>query len=120
MKRKTTSSSEHLASAETLKPDKLLDNPRPNIAGAFPIVGLGASAGGLAAFEAFFAGLPAATDSGMAFVLVQHLAPDHKSILAELIRRCTRMPVFEVEDGMVVQPNCELLYEEAMQPDQTQ
>ncbi|MFZ4775366.1 MAG: chemotaxis protein CheB, partial [Terrimicrobiaceae bacterium] len=72
----------------------------------FPIVGVGASAGGLAAFEAFFSGMPADKDPGMAFVLVQHLAPDHKSILAELIGRCTRMPVFEVEDGMVVRPNC--------------
>ena len=73
---------------------------------SFPIVGIGASAGGLAAFEAFFSGMPAGTDPGMAFVLVQHLAPDHKSILTELIRRYTRMQVFEVEDGMVVQPNC--------------
>ena len=42
----------------------------------------------------------------MAFVLVQHLAPDHKSILSDLIRRYTRMQVYEIEDGMVVQPNC--------------
>ncbi len=75
-------------------------------AGKFPIVGIGASAGGLAAFEAFFSRMPADTDPGMAFVLVQHLAPDHKSILADLIRRYTRMQVFEVEDGMVVRPNC--------------
>ncbi len=72
----------------------------------FPIVGIGASAGGLAAFEAFFSGMPAGTDPGMAFVLVQHLAPDHKSILTDLIRRYTRMQVFEVEDGMAVRPNC--------------
>jgi two-component system CheB/CheR fusion protein len=72
----------------------------------FPIVGIGASAGGLAAFEAFFSGMPPVIDPGMAFVLVQHLAPDHKSILADLIRRYTRMQVFEVEDGMTVQPNC--------------
>ena len=71
----------------------------------FPVIGIGASAGGLAAFEAFFAGMPADQDPGMAFVLVQHLAPDHKSILSELIRRYTRMPVFEVED-VQVQPNC--------------
>ncbi len=71
-----------------------------------PIVGIGASAGGLAAFEAFFSGMPADADPGMAFVLVQHLAPDHESILADLIRRYTRMQVFEVEDGMAVQPNC--------------
>src|SRR5512133_1220219 len=72
----------------------------------FPIVGIGASAGGLAAFEAFFSGLPEDADHGMAFVLVQHLAPDHKSILTDLIRRYTRMQVFEVEDGMQVRPNC--------------
>ncbi|WP_084185102.1 chemotaxis protein CheB [Desulfonatronum thiodismutans] len=72
----------------------------------FPIVGIGASAGGLAAFEAFFSGMPADTDPGMAFVLVQHLAPDHKSILSDLVRRYTRMQVFEVEDGMEVAPNC--------------
>jgi two-component system, chemotaxis family, CheB/CheR fusion protein len=72
----------------------------------FPIVGIGASAGGLPAFEAFFSGMPVDTDPGMAFVLVQHLAPDHKSILTDLIRRYTRMQVFEVTDGMVVQPNC--------------
>ncbi len=73
---------------------------------SFPIVGIGASAGGLAAFEAFFSGMPAEIDPGMAFVLVQHLAPDHKSILSDLIRRYTRMAVYEVEDGMRVQPNC--------------
>ena len=80
----------------------------PNISpeSAFPIVGIGASAGGLAAFEAFFSGMPKDKESGMAFVLVQHLAPDHKSILTELVQRQTAMPVFEVDDGMVVQPNC--------------
>jgi two-component system CheB/CheR fusion protein len=72
----------------------------------FPVVGIGASAGGLAAFEAFFSGMPADKDPDMAFVLVQHLAPDHKSILSDLIRRYTCMQVSEVEDGVVVQPNC--------------
>ena len=80
--------------------------PVATTAASFPIVGIGASAGGLAAFEAFFSGMPADTDPGMAFVLVQHLAPDHKSILTDLIQRYTRMQVSEVEDGMVVQPNC--------------
>ncbi|MFZ1829875.1 MAG: chemotaxis protein CheB, partial [Candidatus Competibacteraceae bacterium] len=79
--------------------------PAAAAAAHFPIVGIGASAGGLAAFEAFFSGMPADADPGMAFVLVQHLAPDHKSILTELIQRYTRMQVFEVQDGMVVQPN---------------
>jgi two-component system CheB/CheR fusion protein len=72
----------------------------------FPIVGIGASAGGLAAFEAFFSGMPKEADTGMAFVLVQHLAPDHKSILSELVKRYTRMQVFEVEDGMAIKPDC--------------
>ncbi|MDP1831562.1 MAG: chemotaxis protein CheB [Geothrix sp.] len=78
----------------------------PQPARPLSIVGIGASAGGLGAFEAFFSGMPAEVDPDMAFVLVQHLAPDHKSILTDLIRRYTRMQVFEVEDGMTVQPNC--------------
>lgn len=87
------------------KADNTQENPGSPVAG-FPIVGIGASAGGLAAFEAFFSGMPAGADPGMAFVLVQHLAPDHKSILCDLIRRYTRMQVYEVEDGMTVNPNC--------------
>ena len=79
--------------------------PSPS-ATSFPIVGIGASAGGLAAFEAFFSGMPADANTGMAFVLVQHLAPDHKSLLTELVQRLTRMLVFEVRDGMTVQPDC--------------
>jgi two-component system CheB/CheR fusion protein len=87
------------------------DSPPPEREGApsdasFPIVGIGASAGGLAAFEADFSAMPADSESPMAFVLVQHLAPDHKSILTDLVRRYTHMQVYEVEDGMVVQPNC--------------
>ena len=70
----------------------------------YPIVGIGASAGGLSAFEDFFSRMP--DEPNMAFVLVQHLAPDHKSLLAELIQRCTRMPVHEVTDGMAVAANC--------------
>lgn len=80
--------------------------PVPRTDPIFPIVGIGASAGGLAAFEAFFSGMPTDTDPGMAFVLVQHLAPNHKSILSELVKRYTRMRVHEVEDGMLVEPNC--------------
>ena len=82
-----------------------IETVAPSAAG-FPIVGIGASAGGLAAFEAFFSGMPADTDPNMAFVLVQHLAPDHKSILSDLIQRYTRMQVFEVDDGMAVRANC--------------
>ncbi len=91
--------------SDDLKPAGLQKSADIGSAG-FPVVGIGASAGGLAAFEAFFSGMPADTDTGMAFVLVQHLAPDHTSLLAGLIRRYTRMQVFEVEDGMRVKPNC--------------
>lgn len=69
----------------------------------FPIVGIGASAGGLEAFELFFRHTPAA--SGMAFVLVPHLAPNHASLLTEILQRATSMPVIEVQDQMQVSPN---------------
>ncbi len=72
----------------------------------FPVVGIGASAGGLAAFEAFFTGMPKDKAPNMTFILIQHLAPDHKSILSEIIERYTHLPVFQVEDGMVIKPNC--------------
>lgn len=72
----------------------------------FPVVGIGASAGGLSAFEAFFSSMDPEAPTNMAFVLVQHLAPDHKSMLADLVRRYTSMEVFQVEHGMKVRPNC--------------
>jgi len=72
----------------------------------FPIVGIGASAGGLEAFQAFFSAMPTDSEPRMAFVLVQHLSPAHRSLLVELVKRFTKMPVFEVEDGMVPQPGC--------------
>lgn len=67
------------------------------------IVGLGASAGGLEAFQTFFANMP--PDSGMAFVLVQHLDPYHKSLLVELLSKHTKMKVVTAEDGMPAMPN---------------
>ncbi len=72
----------------------------------FPIAGIGASAGGLAAFEQFFSSIPADAALGMAFVLVQHMAPDYKSMLPEIISRYTRMQVYDVRDGMAVRPDC--------------
>ncbi len=71
----------------------------------FYIVGIGASAGGLAAFEAFFLGFPQDSKPEMAFVVVQHLAPDYQSILVELIGRYTHFPVFEAKDGLTICPN---------------
>ena len=72
----------------------------------FPIVGIGASAGGISAFGAFFSAMSSEVDPNMAFVIVQHLAPDHKSILTEIIQKYTKMKVYEVQDGMQVKPNC--------------
>ncbi|HPS89655.1 MAG TPA: chemotaxis protein CheB, partial [Methanosarcina vacuolata] len=72
----------------------------------FPIVGIGASAGGLAAFEAFFSAMPSDTYPGVAFVLIQHLDPNYKSILSDLIRSFTRMPVYEVINWINIEPNC--------------
>src|SRR5262245_46483977 len=66
-------------------------------------VGLGASAGGLDAFKVFFANMP--PDSGMSFVVVQHLSPGHTSILPELVRASTAMPVEEAADGATVLPD---------------
>lgn len=69
----------------------------------FPIVGIGASAGGLEAFEQFFRNMPPV--SGLAFVLVPHLDPGHASILTEILQRATSMPVVEAHDQMVVEPD---------------
>lgn len=69
----------------------------------FTIVALGASAGGLEAFEQFFRAL--STDTGMAFILAPHLDPDHASLLTEILQRCTDMSVQEVQDQTLVQPN---------------
>ena len=69
----------------------------------FPIVGIGASAGGLEAFSELLRNLPEKT--GMAFVLVQHLDPNHESTLPEILGRTTKLPVKEVIDGTRVQPD---------------
>ncbi|TWT74976.1 chemotaxis protein CheB [Allorhodopirellula solitaria] len=71
--------------------------------GKLHIVGVGASAGGLEALESFFHAMPA--DSGMAFVVIQHLSPDFKSHMEELLSRQTSIPVHRAEDGASVQAN---------------
>ncbi len=72
--------------------------------GLFPIVGIGASAGGLEALEQFLRHVP--EESGMAFVVIQHLDPTQKGMLPELLQRVTGMRVFQVEDRMPVKPDC--------------
>ena len=70
----------------------------------FPIVGIGASAGGLETLEQFFAKIP--ENTGMAFVIVQHLDPNHVGMMPELLQRITKMQVFQVTDCLHVKPNC--------------
>ena len=70
----------------------------------FPIAGIGASAGGLEALEQFLQHVP--ENSGIAFVIVQHLDPNHKGLMPELLQRTTGMEVFQVRDLMKVKPNC--------------
>lgn len=77
--------------------------PANRPSGSFPVVGIGASAGGLEAFMQLLHALP--EDTGMAFVLVQHLDPRHDSKLVELLGKSTRMPVLEATHGLAVQPD---------------
>jgi len=88
--------------------------PKPNISlkekkavsdgGLFPIVGIGASAGGLEALEQFLSNVP--NNSGLAYVVIQHLDPTQKGMLPELLQRVTKMKVFQVKDRMAVKPDC--------------
>jgi two-component system CheB/CheR fusion protein len=83
--------------------------PAPHLADGFVeslppyVVALGASAGGLEALQTFFSCMPA--DSGLAFVVIQHLSPDFKSLMDELLSRHTSMAIHRVENGMKVEPN---------------
>lgn len=79
-------------------PDTALKGKLP-----FPVVGIGASAGGLAAVETFFQSMP--PDAGVAFVLIQHLDPRRKTMTGELLKRYSAMQVFEAKDGMPLERN---------------
>lgn len=70
----------------------------------FPIIGIGASAGGLEALELFFAGVP--IDCGLAFIVVQHLDPSRHGMLPELLQRITPMAVKQAENRMTIEPDC--------------
>jgi two-component system CheB/CheR fusion protein len=70
---------------------------------SFPVVAIGASAGGLEAYKEFFHALP--VDTGLAFVLIQHLDPSHHSLLAEILSKATKLPVDEVRSGIRIKPN---------------
>lgn len=79
------------------------DAPPAKAPAGLPVVGMGASAGGLDAFKKFFSAMP--PDSGVAFVLIPHLDPTHESMMAELLARQTTMPVMEAKEGMRVEAN---------------
>ena len=87
----------------TLSGIDLLTRAGEHIARGFPIVGIGASAGGLDAFKAFLTAMP--SDTGMAFVLVQHLDPIHVSLMAGLLSGHTTMPVTQAAEGVSIEPN---------------
>ena len=87
--------------AEEIEVDQA--EPAPSGETDFPIVGIGMSAGGLEVASSFLRAMPA--DSGMAFVIVQHLDPTRESLLAELLSRETKMPLAQVKEGMRVEPD---------------
>ena len=106
-KKKTNSSLEKREVAGTSKrtPKKALPfKGKQGVHPGFPIVGIGASAGGLEALELFLSNVP--EGSGIAFIIIQHLDPKHKGIMVELLQRVTAMKVVQVKDRTTVQLNC--------------
>ncbi|MBF0528770.1 MAG: hypothetical protein HQK55_05775 [Deltaproteobacteria bacterium] len=95
MKKATKKKSRDVSTKPSLTP------PTENLPSHY--VGIGASAGGLEALETFFTNMP--PDSGMAFVVIQHLSPDFKSMMVELLSKRTSMPVLRAEEGMLVEKN---------------
>jgi two-component system CheB/CheR fusion protein len=100
MKKKSSPARQPKKSAKVAHPETAVAPAKV----AFPIVGIGASAGGLEALEQFLGHVPAG--SGMAFVIVQHLDPTRKGIMPELLQRATRMKVIQVKDRTTVRPDC--------------
>src|SRR5688500_5332222 len=79
------------------------DSPLIKSTNRFPVVGIGASAGGLDAFKKLIRAIT--PDSGMAYVLVQHLDPSHESLLPELLQKVTNIPVLEITNDIKVEPD---------------
>src|SRR5687767_12223397 len=89
-----------------MNPKRQLETPSEKViksSNLFPVVGIGASAGGLDAFKKLLKAIP--EDSRIAFVLVQHLDPTHESMLPELLQKVTSIPVLEISDDIKVEPN---------------
>jgi two-component system CheB/CheR fusion protein len=101
-----------MAKQKVLEPDQITPKPvkgtrkKNSDSGSalFPIVGIGASAGGLESFELFFSKVP--ENSDMAYVVIQHLDPTQKGMLPELLQRYTKLKVFQAKERMAVKPNC--------------
>ncbi|MBS3765842.1 PAS domain-containing protein [Candidatus Bipolaricaulota bacterium] len=72
----------------------------------FPVVGIGASAGGLKAIKGLLSEVPESSEEEVAFVIIQHMDPDHESVMASLLEEVTDMEVRAIEDGMEIEPNC--------------
>ena len=90
-----------MATRKTIsKESGIAENAQPPVKDQFPIVGIGASAGGLEALEQFFQNMP--PKSGLAFVVIQHLDPNHIGIMPELLQRTTTMKVMQVTDGLKI------------------
>ncbi|MDB5283925.1 MAG: chemotaxis protein, partial [Bacteroidota bacterium] len=86
---------------------KAAESPRGNFKTTLSdnfVIGIGASAGGLEAIHALFDNVP--EDTGFSFIVIQHLSPDHKSLIAELLSKHTLMQVYEVKEGLSLRPNC--------------
>ncbi|MBD2594540.1 PAS domain-containing protein [Nostoc spongiaeforme FACHB-130] len=96
-------SNQSSASSDSTAVEQLTQKQQDKSNELFPIVGIAASAGGLEAFTQLLNRLP--IDTGMAFVLIQHLDPNQKSLLTEILAKTTQMPVREVQNGMLVEPN---------------
>ena len=87
-----------------LKNTSKIAKKSPSLKNDYFVVGIGASAGGLEALKLFFDNAP--SDSGMVFIIVQHLDPTHKSLLTELVAEHTKMKTVEISDGIKIKPNC--------------
>ena len=98
-KSETFSAENHSGGGGLLTPSP----PEVGTADAFPIVGIGASAGGLEALESFFSNMPA--EPGLSFVVIQHLSPETKSFMRELLQAKTKMAVLGIENGIKIEPN---------------
>src|SRR5208283_2931199 len=85
------------ATSSTLSP------PEVEAADTFPIVAIGASAGGLEALESFFSNMP--PEPGLSFVVIQHLSPESKSFMREILQAKTKIAFQRMENGIKIEPN---------------